>query len=370
MFQKSILAFVLLSFSFLFSQNNRSTLFVGTYTNTCDSKGIYAYDFDTQTADFVLKTSTEKIINPSFLSLSPDKKFVYTVNENGAESTVSAFGYDSKNNTISYINQQNSKGADPCYITSDEKNVLVANYSGGSIVVFKKNPDGSLSDAKQVIQLFGKGINPKRQESPHAHMVQFSPDKKYILVADLGTDSILIYKYNQNSEDKILTLKDKISVKEGSGPRHFTFSKDGSFLYLLQELDARITVFKFNNGSLDKIQETKLIKPDFEGKIGAADIHITPNGDFLYATNRGTANEISCFRIQKNGQLIYRYSKDVLGKSPRNFAIDPNGNYLLVANQNSDYISIFRINKMNGDLLDTDKKMELCAPVCLIFSKQ
>ncbi len=354
----------------LCSQNNQSTLFVGTYTNTCNSKGIYVYDFDTQTADYVRKTSTDKVINPSFLTVSENKKFVYSVNENGADSQVSAFSFDSKTNSIRFINQQNSKGADPCHIIDDGKNVLVANYSGGSIVVFKKNLDGSLSEAKQIVQLFGKGINPKRQEAPHAHMVQFSAEKDYVLVTDLGTDKIYVYKYNPNSENKILTLKDSFKVKEGSGPRHLTISKDGKFLYLLQELDASLTVFSFKNGNLEKIQQTKIIKPDFDGKIGAADIHLTPDGNYLFATNRGTANEISCFRVQQNGSIKYKYTKSTLGKSPRNFAIDPDGNYLLVANQNSDLITIFRINKLNGDLIDTEKTIEVCAPVCLVFTKE
>ncbi len=352
-----------------FSQNDRSTLYIGTYTNACESKGIYIFDFDTQTADFVQKTSTSKVINPSFLSVSEDKKFVYSVNENGAESQVSAFGFDAKTNTIQLLNQQSSKGADPCYIIDDTSNVLAANYSGGSISVFKKNPDGSLTEAKQTIQLFGTGINPKRQEAPHAHMVQFSTDKNYVLVTDLGTDTIYIYKYNPNSDTKILSIKDKIKVKEGSGPRHLTFSKNGKFLYLLQELDATLTVFSFIDGKLKKLQQTKISKPGFEGKNAGADIHITPDGNYLYATNRGTADEISCFKIQSNGTLKYKYSKSTLGKSPRNFAIDPAGNYLLVANQNSNAVTIFRINKMNGDLLDTEKTIEVCAPVCLIFTK-
>lgn len=352
-----------------FSQNNRSTLFVGTYTNSCDSKGIYVFDFDTQTADFVLKNSTDKVINPSYLSLSEDKKFVYSVNENGAESHVSVFGFDATTNTIHFINQQNSKGADPCYIIDDQKNVLVANYSGGTISVFKKNPDGSLTDAKQVIQLFGKSINPKRQEKSHAHMIQFSPDKEYVLVTDLGVDKVYIYKYNPNSSNKMLVFREFIKVKEGSGPRHFTFSKNGNYLYLLQELNAGLTVFKFENGRLNKIQETKLVNPDFTGQNGAAAIQISPDGNFLYATNRGSVDEIVCFEIAENGLLHYKFSKSTLGKTPRNFAIDPDGNFLLVGNQNSDYITIFRINKANGELLETGKKIEVCAPVCLVFTK-
>jgi 6-phosphogluconolactonase len=368
MFKKTFFLILIVSTT-AFSQNNRSTLFVGTYTNTCDSKGIYVFDFDTQTADYVQKTSTEKIINPSFLSVSENKKFVYSVNENGAESQVSAFGFDAINNSIQLVNQQNSVGADPCHIINDQKNVLVANYSGGSIVVFKKNPDGSLSEAKQTIQLFGKGINPKRQDAPHAHMVQFSPDKKYVLATDLGTDKIYVYKYNPNSDSKMLTLKDKFEVKEGSGPRHLTFSKNGKFVYLLHELDASLTVFSFNDGDLKKMQQTKIIKPSFEGKISAAAIQLTPDGNYLFATNRGSGNEIACFKVQPNGTLKFKYTRSTLGKTPRNFAIDPDGNYLLVANQESNLVTIFRINKLNGDLLETDKTIEICAPVCLVFTK-
>lgn len=351
------------------SQNNRSTLFIGTYTNTCSSKGIYIYDFDTQTADFTLKATSDSIINPSFLTISEDKKNLYSVNENGDASTVSAFGYDSNMETLQFLNLQNSKGSDPCSIIQDQKNVLIANYSGGSIEVFGKNPDGSLTESKQLIQLFGKSINPRRQEKPHAHMVQFSSNKKYVLVTDLGTDKVNVYKYNKDSKNNVLTIKESYRVKEGSGPRHLTFSKNGKFMYLLQELDATLTVFRFESGKLEKIQETKLVKPDFDGKNGAADIHLSPDGYYLYATNRGTANEITCFNILKNGKVKFKFSKSTIGESPRNFAIDPNGNYLLVANQKSNAITIFRINKLTGDLLDTDKKIDICEPVCLVFTK-
>jgi 6-phosphogluconolactonase len=234
--------------SFLFSfgqaQTQKLPLLIGTYTNSCDSKGIYVYDFDTNTGDFVFKSATEKVINPSYLTLSKDQKIVYSVNENGAESTVSSFQFDSASGKLTELNQQKAEGADPCYIINDDKNVIVANYSGGNIAVFGKNANGSLTEVKQVVQHKGKGIHP-RQESAHVHMVYFSPDKKYVLSSDLGTDAIYIYEYHPNAGTEVLKLKSKVAVPSGSGPRHLTFSKDGKFVYLLQELNGALSVFLF-----------------------------------------------------------------------------------------------------------------------------
>lgn len=351
------------------AQQNNFNLLIGTYTNSCDSKGIYVYDFNSKNGEFKLKSTSEKIINPSYLTVSADNKFVYSVNENGAESSVSAFGFNSEKGNLQVLNQQSSKGADPCYIINDTKNVIVANYSGGSISVFGKNPDGSIAEAKQVIQHKGKSINAQRQESPHVHMVQFTPDKKYVLANDLGTDKIYLYQYNPDSTSKILESKDSIEVKSGSGPRHLTFSLKGNFVYLLQELDGSLTVFSYKNGVLKKIQETKVIASDFKGQIGAADIHISPDGNFLYATNRGTANEISCYKIQNNGRLELVERVATLGKGPRNFAIDPTGKFLLVAHQYSNDVVIFTIDKTTGKLTDSGKKIELCSPVYLVFTR-
>jgi len=352
----------------IYSQENTNTLIIGTYTNSCESKGIYVYGFNTQTAEVKLKTTSEKIINPSYLTISDEAKYIYSVNENGAKSTISSFTFDSKAG-LQLLNQQDAKGADPCYIINDKKNVISAAYSGGSISVFKKSIDGSLSQVKQVIQHKGKSVNAQRQESPHVHMVQFSPDKKFVVANDLGTDKIYIYKYNPNAEAKILEIKDSISVKAGSGPRHLTFSKDGKYAYLLQELDGSVTVFSYKKGTLKKIQETQIVATDFKGQIGAADIHISPYGKFVYATNRGTANTISCFEMQKDGQLKSVETIATLGKGPRNFVIDPTGKFLLVAHQYSNDVVIFKIDSTTGKLTYSGKRIELCAPVCLVFTK-
>ncbi|KAB1158216.1 lactonase family protein [Flavobacterium luteum] len=349
------------------AQDKNINLIIGTYTNSCESKGIYVYDFNTKTADLKLKSTSENAINPSYLTVSNDAKFIYTVNENGGKSMVSVYSFDSEFGLLQLLNQHDSEGADPCYIINDSKNVTVANYSGGSISVFGKGSDGGISQVKQVIQHKGKSINAQRQESAHVHMVQFTPDKKFVLANDLGTDKIYIYKYNQNSKNKILEIKDSVAVKAGSGPRHLTFSNDGKFVYLLQELNGGLTVFSYKKGMLKMIQEASVVVPDFKGQIGAADIHVSPNGKFLYATNRGSANTISCFKIQKNGQLKLAETIPTEGIGPRNFVIDPTGKFLLVANQYSNNVVIFSINATTGKLFNTGKKIDLCAPVCLVF---
>lgn len=356
--------------SALQAQENKLHLIVGTYTKSCESKGIYVYEFDSNTGDFKLKSNTENVSNPSYLSVSSDHKFIYSVNQNGLnESGVSAFRYNNESGKLDFINRQEAKGEGPCYIINDDKYVITANYSSGSITVFGKNNDGSITEAKQVVQHIGKSINANRQEAPHAHMVCFSPDKKYVLANDLGTDKVYSYQYNPNSAMEVLQLKSSIDVKPGSGPRHLIFSKDGKSVYVLQELDGTLTSFGYANGLLKKVNETTVVAPDFKGDIGAADIHISPDGKFLYATNRGTANDISVFKILKQGKLEFVQRTSTLGKGPRNFNIDPTGNFLLVGHQYTNDIVIFKRDKKSGSLTDAGKKIELCSPVCLVFTK-
>ena len=360
-----LLTFCLLQMAF--SQDNKTKLLIGTYTTTCKSDGIYIYDFNTETADFKLKSSSKSIVNPSFLALSSDKKTVYSVNENGDASSVSAFDYTSKTSSLKFKNALPSEGNDPCHIITDDKNVMIANYSGGNIAVFGKNPDGSLSKVKQTIKHYGNSSNQQRQEKPHVHQLHFSPDNKYVLATDLGTDFIHIYKYDQNRDDKPLELYKVKKVKVGSGPRHLTFSNNGKFVYLVQELTGLVSAFSYQDGELELLQETSLLEKKFVGETSAADIHISPDGIFLYATNRGTANTISCFKIKEDGTLKLVQTISTLGKGPRNFAIDPSGNFVLVAHQYSNEVVVFRRNKTKGTLTDTNQRIKVCSPVCLVF---
>jgi 6-phosphogluconolactonase len=348
------------------AQHTTINLFIGTYTKTCDSQGIYLYEFDTYTGEAKVKASTESIVNPSFLTISKDKQFLYATNEDGNNSKISAFRFTAVKNTIELINQVDAHGADPCHIINDEQKVIVATYSGGTISVFEKQADNSLKFQQEFIHK-GSSINPERQEKAHLHMLQFSPDGKHILATDLGSDFIYVYQYNPLQRNNTLEVKKAIKVRPGSGPRHLTFSRDGKFVYLVQELDGTVSVFKYCDGNLELIQETSLVKQNFKGKTSAADIHISPDGKFLYATNRGDANTISCFEIKKNGKLKLQQTTSTMGKGPRNFCIDPTGNFLLVAHQYTNDVVIFKIDKATGKLSESGKKIELCSPVCLVF---
>ncbi len=349
------------------AQQKELNLVVGTYTKPGGSEGIYVYQFNTETADFKLKQLTKGVDNPSYLTLSADYKFAYSVNESGKNSALSAFSFDAATGTLKFLNKQTA-GEDPCFIISDDKHVISANYSGGNASVFGIEKDGSLSALQQLVQHSGKSVDKERQNSPHVHMVQFTPDGNYVVINDLGTDKIHLYKYNKAATSNILAPQDSISVEPGSGPRLLTFSKDGKYAYLIDEMFANVTVFRYHDGSLEKLQSTKITADGFNGENGAADIHISPDGKFLYASNRGSENKITIFAIEKGGLLSKRGMISTGGKGPRNFVIDPTGKYLLVGHQYTNDIVIFERNLVTGDLKDTGKKIDVGAPVCLVFT--
>lgn len=367
LFYRTFFIFLIFSFSDAFSQETSLKFLVGTYTNACKSEGIYVYEFDTITGKSSLYNNTANVVNPSYLTLSADSKMIFAVNESGAESMVSCFKFNKLNGNIDLLNQQKAEGKDPCYIINDDKNVLLANYSSGSISVFKKSKMGSLNPVSQVISHSGSSKNSNRQASPHVHHLQFTPDKKYVLATDLGTDKIYIYNYNSASEKEILSIKDSVSVKRGSGPRHLTFSPNGKFVYLLNELDGGLIVYSYHDGILQKREETQIVDDDFKGDIGAAAIHFSPDGKYLYATNRGSVNDITLFTVQNDGRLIYKASYATEGKGPRDFAIDPTGNYLLVANQYSNNITVFKRDLISGKLSLLPHTISICSPVNIVF---
>jgi len=365
--KKNILLFAFsILLSLTFAQNKKYNLLVGTYTNTGKSQGIYAYNLNMGTGRFSQKSVTTGITNPSYLTISSDKKFVYSVSESTDGSSATAFSFDQKTAKLHQLNASLTKSAGPCYISSTGNHVFTANYGGGSISVFGRKKNGSLTGLLQLIQHTGNSIDTDRQKEPHVHQVIISPDQKYLLVNDLGTDKVTVYQYNKLSTTDILTPTDTLTVKPGSGPRHATFSKDGSKLYLVQEIDGTVSVVGFEHGKLHLLQETSLVKK--QGIVNrAADIHLSPDQRFLYATNRGTANDISCFSVEKNGQLNFVQQVSTGGDGPRNFAITPDGKYLFVAHQFSNNIVIFKRNIQTGLLTDTGKRIDVGAPVCLVF---
>ncbi|MEO6819514.1 MAG: lactonase family protein [Ginsengibacter sp.] len=364
---KLLFLFLFLS-GFTFAQTGYRLL-VGTYTNTpAKSEGIYSYDFNDSTGNCRLLSITKNVINPSYLGLSPDGKFVYAVNESGDASTVSTFKYDDHSGELQFLNKVASAGADPCYITVDNKNVIVANYSSGSLAVFKRKEDGFLSPAYQIIKYHAKSIDPKgRQESSHAHMATFSPDHRFLLVVDLGGDLIYIYKYRPGKE-KPLKLKRVVKTNAGSGPRHITFSPGSKYAYLVHEFEGLLSAFSYHSGKLNKIQEVETKPVNFAGKVDGAEILVSADGHFLYESNRGDLNTISIFKISNNGTLQLVETVSSLGKGPRSFTIDPTGKFLLVAHQYSNDVVIFNRDATTGRLTDSGKRVQVGAPVCLIFA--
>lgn len=345
-----------------------ANLFIGTYTQR-GSKGIYVYHFDTTSGKAIELSHTNKVSNPSFLAITKDKKNVYAVNEE-IEGGVSSFSF--KNNTLNLLQQLSSKGAHPCYISisPDQKNIFVANYSGGNITQFYRFADGRLSNARQMIQHQGSSINKERQEKAHVHGAFFSPDGNYLFTPDLGMDQITAYPYKANTNPVLQSDKKIIlNTSPGSGPRHISFSKNGKLVYVIEELTGNVSVYQFQKGISKKIQTIATHPADFKGPAGSADIHISPNEKFLYVSNRGNENNIVKLTLLESGlirtdKINYFSSK---GLKPRNFTISKDGKWLLVANQDTDNVIVYKINPSNGDLIDTGQQIIVSMPVCLVL---
>ncbi|MFI5151883.1 MAG: lactonase family protein [Chitinophagales bacterium] len=349
-------------------------LFVGTYTNG-KSKGIYVYDFNAATGKSK-PISEIASKNPSYLVVSPNGKYVYAVNENGNNQSgaVSAFSFDKVSGQLQFINSQSSGGADPCYISEnkDARWILVANYSGGSLAALAVRPDGSLDSAAQIIQHIGSGVNKERQEMAHVHSVVLSPDEHWLYAADLGMDKESVYQFDPGKKTPLSPTKDSVvSLTPGSGPRHFTFHPIKPYAYLINELSGTVNAFKFDKGQLKLIQEISSHPANYQGEKGSADIHISPDGKFLYATNRGDANSIAIYSIdQSTGKLQLKGIQSTMGKHPRNFMIDPTGHFLLIANRDSDSVVVFRIDSKTGLLTASGDVIEIPNPVCLKMLKK
>ena len=343
-------------------------LLVGTYTKK-GSKGIYVLSFDTATGKATEISHTETASNPSFLTISKDHGQVYSTNED-IDGKISAYSF--VDNKLNLIQEKTSKGAHPCYITlsPDQTNLFVANYSGGSITSYHRFADGRLSNPQQFIQHSGSSVNEARQDKAHVHGIFFSPDGKYVLTPDLGMDEISIYPYQTKNGPPLQIQKaSSIQSSPGAGPRHLCFSSNGKFLYVIEELTGSISVYRFTKGTASFLQKVYTHPSSFKGTAVSADIHLSPDGLFLYASNRGSENNIISFKVLPNGKLeeksIQYYSTE--GKAPRNFTINKEGNWLLVANQDSNNIIAFRRNIQTGALTSTGVSIKLSMPVCLLF---
>jgi 6-phosphogluconolactonase len=353
-------------------------LLVGTYTGG-KSEGLYVYRFDTKTGD-ATRVSVAQTVNPSYLVVSRDRRFVYAVNElpgdNGPASQrggVSAFRFDAASGQLTFLNKVSADGNDPCYLSlsPDGKYLLAANYSvaadpGGSFSVLPVQADGQLGASVLTVHHEGSGPVKGRQDNAHVHSTVFSPDGHYLFAQDLGADKLYSYRYTADGSRGLFSPTDwrYTQEKPGTGPRHLVFDADGKHAYLTSELAATVSTFNYADGKLTQVQTISLTEPGFKGAVGAAAIHLSPDGRFLYATNRGDANEIVIFSVDPtNGHLKKIGRQSSLGKSPREFAIDPTGKWLIVGNQNSDTVYVFRRDQQSGLLEANPKRIEIGSPV-------
>jgi 6-phosphogluconolactonase len=353
-------------------------LFVGTYTNTqAGSKGIYAYRYNAATGKLTALGVAAETPNPSWLTIDPTHKFLYAVNElqdyKGEKSgAVTAFSIDHKTGKLTHLNEVASRGEDPCYISLDKtgKYVLVANYTSGNIAVFPVQKDGSLGEASASVQHHGGGPNHERQEGPHAHFIRTTADNRFAIVADLGLDKLLVYRFDAANGPLTPNDPPAADLPPGEGPRHVAFTPDNKFAYSVNELKSSVTAFTYDAaaGVLKPFQTISTLPKDFSGENDTAEIHVHPNGRFVYASNRGH-DSIAQFSIDKStGRLTLLHNFSTRGKTPRNFELDATGAHLLAANQDTGNVVVFAIDPSTGrDLLATTDEVKVPAPVDIVF---
>src|ERR1700693_6164124 len=350
--------------------------FVGTYTSKTDSKGIYSFHFDSGTGRLTAMAVAATTQDPSFLTVAPNEKYLYAVNERGEfdgkkSGAVTSYSLDPKSGQLSQLNQVPSGGADPCYVSFDQtgKYLLVANYTGGSVSIFPVAPDGRIGAPSAFVQHTGSGPNNERQEGPHAHYIGTSADNRFVFVVDLGLDEVVVYRFDPAKGS--LTPNDRpfAKVAPGAGPRHLVFHPNGKFAYVLNEVNSTVTAFAYDskNGSLSTLQTLSTIPKDFTAHNDTAEIVVHPSGKFLYASNRGH-DSIAEFTINPaKGTLTVAGDFPTQGKTPRNFTLDPTGKFLLAANQESNNIAVFRIDQSPGALAATGQVAQVPAPVDIVF---
>ncbi|MGD0793152.1 MAG: lactonase family protein [Terriglobales bacterium] len=357
------------------SPKNKYLLFVGTYTEK-ESKGIYAYRFDAASSELTPLGVAAETTNPSFLAIDPSRRFLYAANEfpnyKGANSgAVSAFALDRQTGKLSLLNQVASRGADPCYIAFDKtgKYALVANYTGGSVAVFPVQSDGHIGEPSAFVQHVGSSVNRERQQGPHAHWIETTPDNRFAIAVDLGLDELLVYRFDAKTGSLTTNNPPYAKLDPGAGPRHLAFHPNGKFAYVVNELQSSITAFSYDasGGALHKLKTITTLPRGFSGSNDTAEIQVHPSGKFLFASNRGH-DSIAVFSIDSHtGALTLVDHFPTQGKTPRNFEIDPTGKLLFVANQDTNNIVVFRIDPTSGRLTPTGQTLRVPSPVCLKF---
>ena len=348
-------------------------VYIGTYSSS-DEDGIHVYRLDMATGALAHQSSMGGIDNPSFLDIAPNRRFLYAIGETSAVGdrpggAVAAFAIDQQTGALTHINTESTIGSGPCHISIGREGqyALVANYGGGSVAILPIREDGSLGAATDFVQHEGSSINSSRQEGPHAHSIMVSPNNKHALAPDLGIDKVLIYTIDHDKGT--LRAQTPAAIAPGSGPRHLAFHPDGQRAYVINELSNTITAFDYDAdaGTLTTTQTISTLPDGYTEVSHTADIHVHPNGRFLYGSNRGH-DSIAVYAIDPDsGQLALVEIVPTGGANPRNFGLDPTGAYLIAGNHSTDDIFTFRVDPDTGKLTPTGHKAEVPSPVCHKF---
>lgn len=348
-------------------------VYIGTYSSG-DEAGIHVYRLDMATGALAHQSSIGGIDNPSFLDIAPNRRFLYAIGETSEVGdrpggAVAAFAIDQQSGALTHINTESTIGTGPCHISIDREGqyALVANYGGGSVAILPIREDGSLGAATDFVQHEGSSVNPGRQGGPHAHSIMVSPNNKHALAPDLGIDKVLIYAIDHDKGT--LVAQTPAEIAPGSGPRHLAFHPDGQRAYVINELSNTVTAFDYDAdaGTLTTTQTISTLPDGYTEVSHTADVHVHPNGRFLYGSNRGH-DSIAVYAIdQDTGQLALVEIALTGGANPRNFGLDPTGTYLVVGNHSTNDIFTFRIDPDTGKLTPTGHKAEVPSPVCHKF---
>ncbi len=356
--------------------NNERLVYVGTYTHETGSEGIYIYRLDMATGVLAPIGVAGEAVNPSFLAVDPQHRYLYAANETMSfegqpGGGLSAFAIDQQTGALTFINSQPTHGGAPCHVSVEQTGhfVYVANYMGGNAAAFPVRADGGLEPASDVVQHTGSGVNPRRQEAPHAHSINIDPTNRYAFVADLGIDKVMAYQLDLVDGKLPPYTAPYTEVAAGAGPRHLTFHPNGKYTYLITEMGSTIIAYAYDavQGTFTELQTISALPPDFDGRSTCADIHVAPSGKFLYGSNRGHDSLVIYAIDAATGLLTYVGHTPTQGKTPRNFAIDPTGTYLFAANQDSGTIVAFRINPETGRLTPTGHITTVPWPVCVLI---
>jgi len=350
-------------------------VYFGTYTDK-GSKGIYVCRFRPSTGKLTAVELAAETVSPSFLAADPAQRYLFAANEigdyqNAKSGSVSSFAIDRHSGKLRALNTVTSRGADPCHLTvaKNGNHVLVANYTGGSVAVLPVKADGMLGEFSDFKQHLGSSVDPERQKEPHAHDVVLTPDNRFAVVADLGLDKLLVYRFDVEKGKLSPNDPPYGPVKPGSGPRHFALHPNGRWAYVINEMGNTVTAFDWDGdkGSFHELQTVTTLPKDFKGENSTAELVVDPKGRYLYGSNRGH-DSIAVYAIDPaKGVLTLIEDVPTLGKEPRNFALDPTGSYLFAANQNSNTVVVFRVSPKNGRLTPTGEKIEVLSPVCVTF---